>query len=74
MTKSELYKEIIQLLVDYIAAGNIINAAVKTQVQDDIDLTRYEDACDKILSAIGNGVYSKVVQYLKDGMMDTDNI
>ena len=74
MTKSELYKEIVQLLADYMAANNIISAAVKTQVQDDIDWTRYEDACDKILAAIGNGDFRKVVQYLKDGMADADNI
>ena len=74
MTKSELYKEIVQLLADYMAANNIISAAVKTQVQDDIDWTRYEDACDEILAAIGNGDFRKVVQYLKDGMTDTDNL
>lgn len=74
MTKSDLYKEIVQLLVDYMFATNIINAAVKAQVQDDIDLTRYEDACDKVLVAIGNGTYKKVVQYLKDGMTDMDDL
>ena len=74
MTKSELYKEIVQLLADYMATNNIISAEVKTQVQDDIDWTRYEDACDEILAAIGNGDFRKVVQYLKDGMTDTDNL
>lgn len=72
--KSELYKEIVQLLADYMMVNNIISTAVKNQVQDDIDLTRYEDACDKILAAIGNVEFRKIVQYLKDGMTDTDNL
>jgi hypothetical protein len=74
MMKSELYKEIVQLLADYMMVNNIISTAVKNQVQDDIDLTRYEDACDKILAAIGNVEFRKIVQYLKDGMTDTDNL
>lgn len=74
MTKSDLYKEILPLLADYMAVNNIISAAVKTQVQDDMDWTRYEDACDKILAAIGNGDFWKVVKYLKDGMADADNL
>ena len=74
MTKSDLYKEIIPLLADYMAAHNIISAADNTSVQGDVVYGRFEDACDTILAALGNGDFRNVVQYMKDGLTDTNNV
>lgn len=74
MTKSDLYKEIIQQVADWLVSTGAISAAEKSIVQSNIDLTKYEEACDELLSCMGIGVFRKVVKYLKDGLADNDNL
>lgn len=74
MTKSDLYKEIIQQIADYLSSVGIISAAVKNTVQDNLDLSKYAKACDEIMSSMGSNEFRKVVQYLKDGLSDTDTL
>lgn len=72
MTKSDLYKEIIQQLADRLVSIGVISVAEKSNVQGNIDLTKYDEACDKLLSCAGIGVFRKIVKYLKDGLTDND--
>lgn len=74
MNKSDLYKDILQKLKDYLTGQGIITALEEADIQDDLDWTRYQDACDKLMACANIGAYKKTVQYIKDGLADSDDL
>lgn len=74
MTKNELYKDILQKLIEYLKSKNRITEAQATELQDDIVYDKYEDVCNKLLSYSGIDRFINTIKYIKNGLDDTDDL
>ena len=71
MTRSELSKEIIPKISDYLFSKNFIDNATHDDAEDNILMSKFDIACD-ILSVEAS--YQRLLGFLKDSLANTDTI
>lgn len=71
MTRSELSKEIIPKISDYLFSKNFIDDATHDDAEDNILMSKFDIACD-ILSVEAS--YQRLLGFLKDSLANTDTI
>lgn len=69
-----MYKAILPNLVDYLLGAGIITAVDRDNIDDDISLTHYEDACLQLIALPTTAAFKKIVQYILDGLSDGSEI
>ncbi len=74
MTKSDLFKEILPKLVDYLRSQNTVTEAEKDGLQANLDLDSYDEVCDTLIAHKNIGAFEKLIQYIKDSLTDLDEV
>ncbi len=74
MTRSDLYKGILPKLVDYLLLKGIISTVDKDNIDDEISLNHYEDACLQLMALPSAAAFKKIVKYIHDGLSDSSEI
>ena len=74
MTRNELYKVILPKLVDYLLSIGFITVTDKDNIDDDINLTHFEDACQQLMALPSAAAFKKIVAYIHDGLSDGSEI
>lgn len=74
MTKNELYKDILQKLIEYLKNKNYITEIQDSELQDDLDYENYEEVCVKLLSYSNINNFTNTIKYIKNGLDDTDDL
>lgn len=75
MTRSELYQQIVPQLINYLRTQNLISEGEQNDVQENIDMERYEEACDRLSAIVAVEAYlGKMIEFVKNGLSDNDEI
>ena len=74
MTKSDLLKDILPKLIDYLRSQNVITEAEKTTYQANLDLDSYDETCDALMLHANIDVYKTMVDYVKTNLTNLDEI
>lgn len=73
MTKSELYKDILQKLIEYLKDKSYITIEEYYRLQENIYFESFEEVCNILLSRSDINCFINTIKYIENGLDDTDD-